>query len=241
MNDAWVTVATLEDPLEAELLEDVFREARIPVAMPGTHHRAMLGVLGGYVHIPVQVPQAHALEARQLVDAYRLSRAEEPAQPPPGAAAPEATSFCSRAEPRASTPRIERSPTSAVGVSLLGAVVLASVGAGHAYLRQYLAAALLFALGWTAVVALFMDFETWPALILLVLIDALGAARSAYKTRREPARADPYHTVKVAVLAVTALSLSPMLAQFLSMHAQASPEEPAMVPPPKHEWDGRER
>jgi Putative prokaryotic signal transducing protein len=82
---AWVAVATLEDPLEAQLLEEVFREAEIPVAMPGTQHRAMLGVLGGYVHIPVQVPQLHALEARQLVDAYRLNRAQVPAEPLPGA------------------------------------------------------------------------------------------------------------------------------------------------------------
>jgi hypothetical protein len=190
----------------------------------------MLGVLGGYVHIPVQVPQVHALEARQLVDAYRLTRAQAPAEPPPGAAASELTSQ-----------RIERSPRSAVGVSLLGAAVLASVGAGHAYVRQYFAAALLFVLGWTAVVALFMEYETWPALILLVLIDGIGAARSARQLAHESGRADPYHTAKVAVLAVTALSLSPMLAQFLSMHFQASPEQPAMVPPLKHEWDGRER
>jgi len=155
-DQAWVTVATLEDPLEAELLTGVFREAEIPVAMPGTQHRAMLGVLGGYVHIPVQVPHVHALEARQLVDAYRLSHAHAPAEP--------ALSTAASTLEEATPPRVERSPKSAVGVSLLGAGVLASVGAGHAYVRQYLAAAVLFALGWTAAAALFMGYETWPAL-----------------------------------------------------------------------------
>jgi hypothetical protein len=230
-DQAWLTVATLEDPLEAQLLEDVFSEAGIPVAMPGVQHRAMLGVLGGYVHIPVQVPEEHALEARQLIEAYRLNRAQAPTHENTAAAPDEAPT----------SQRVERSAMSAIGVSLLGAGVLVSVGAGHAYVRQYMAAVLLFVLAWSAAVALFMGVETWPALGLLILIDALGAARFARQSRREPGRAVSYHTAQVALLAVTALSLSPMLAQFLSMHFQAPPHTPELVPPLKQEWDGRER
>ena len=90
------------------------------------------------------------------------------------------------------------------------------MGAGHFYVRQYVAAASLFVFGWTAIIALLRGNETWPAIPLLVLIDMIGAATVAkQQTRGEVVHASR-HDLAIVVIALTAFALSPMMAGFLS-------------------------
>lgn len=223
LSHEWITIATLTDPMEADMLEDLFQHEGIPVAMAGKQHRAMLGVLGGYVSILMQVPANESERALELLNAFR-------AAPPPEKDA------TNRAESHAAKPR---SPKAAAGVAMLGVAVLASVGAGHVYVRQYVAAASLFVLGWTAMIALLRGDETWPAIPLLVLIDMIGAATAAaMQTRGEVVRTNR-HGFAIVVVALTAFALSPMIAGFLSYHFEAP--TPRIQRDHSPDWDGRTR
>lgn len=223
MTDEWATIATLADPVEAEMLEEVFRHEGIPVAMAGKQHRAMLGVLGGYVDILVQVPVKESERALELLNAFRLTP-------------PQATGATDGVE---TPPTKPRSPKAAAGVAMLGVAVLASVGAGHFYVRQYVAATSLFVFGWTAIIALLRGNETWPAIPLLVLIDMIGAATVAKQQTRGEVVRTSRHDLAIVVIALTAFALSPMMAGFLSYHFEAP--IPSTQPDRSLDWDGRAR
>lgn len=69
MSERFVTLKRLHDPIEAELAVGVLEEAGIPVTASGLNHRAMLGMVGSFVDITLQVPADRADEARELLDA----------------------------------------------------------------------------------------------------------------------------------------------------------------------------
>ncbi|MFT3924186.1 MAG: DUF2007 domain-containing protein [Myxococcales bacterium] len=231
-SDAWITIATLTDPVEAEMLEELLRNEGIPVAMPGLQHRAMLGVLGGYVSIPVQVPVRESQRARELLAAFRGAPGshEEPNE-----SSADTNSGATQAEP--ATP--VRSAKAAAGVAMLGTAVLGSVGAGHLYMRQYAAAAALFVLGWITVISLFAGANTWPGLPLLVFVDIVGAASIARSQSRGETENTYLHASVVIVMAVAAMVMAPWLSSLLARHVETPP---AMHGPTRNVgWDGRTR
>ena len=56
---------------EAALVRAVMSAHGIPVHISGEHHAAMLGIGGGAIDQVIFVPQAHAEEARSLLDELR--------------------------------------------------------------------------------------------------------------------------------------------------------------------------
>ena len=66
----WVRIATLQDPIQARALRELLEGSGIPCATPGAEHRGVLGFIGAYVSIAVQVPEADRDEAVRIYDAF---------------------------------------------------------------------------------------------------------------------------------------------------------------------------
>ncbi len=69
-NRRFVHLATLQDPVVAEMVRDLLADHGIPTATPGLMHRSLFGVAGGFVSIRLEVPHSDLSRARRLLEAF---------------------------------------------------------------------------------------------------------------------------------------------------------------------------
>ncbi|MEM9188131.1 MAG: DUF2007 domain-containing protein [Myxococcota bacterium] len=65
--DPFVVVWRTDDPVRADILKDLLEQEGIPVIVPGSMHRGMLGAVGGLVELSIQVPRSRTAAARDLI------------------------------------------------------------------------------------------------------------------------------------------------------------------------------
>jgi hypothetical protein len=159
------------DPVQAELLGEILRDAGIAARVVGTRSGAHIGVGQAILHVHIEVPAdqasqaVEAIESFLTVDGEALLRAEgalddEPEEPAP-----------------ATTPR---RPLFAAGAALI-----LPFGGGHWYAGRRITAAIVF-VAQAAAAAIALDGVSrgdWRALMfgivampVLAVLDALGAA-----------------------------------------------------------------
>jgi hypothetical protein len=171
--EALVTIARLHDPVRAEMLRELLSRQGIPAAAPGAFHRGLLGPLGAYIVIPLQVPARHEARARALLADVQAPEKgweviDENGRQPAGRTLgwePEGD-----AEERGPRPRIKRiAAFCAVGMTF---------GCGHFYARAMVAGGLLLAAE-LGVLLLGVPGGTWLtflALPFLIGVDLVGSA-----------------------------------------------------------------
>ncbi len=76
MDDEFVMVGYLHDPLRAQMLKALLEEEGVPVLLPGIEHRGMLGAAGAFIEIPVMVPRRHAEDTLELLEAMEEAESE---------------------------------------------------------------------------------------------------------------------------------------------------------------------
>ena len=179
-------------------MAEVLRSQGIAVATPGSQHRAMLGMLGAYVSIQLQVPDDRADEARALVAAFGLQG--------------NAPAAVSASQPQ---PERVRSIKVAVGAAILGAAALMSTGLGHLYAGQRASAAVLLIAGWACLLSALRGSPLWVALPLLALGDVVGAVLSLRGAQRGRPGQPLVHTALIGLFAYAALTSAPSVSTAL--------------------------
>ncbi len=180
MSARFVTIRTITDPHEAEMLKDLLEQEGIPATIQGNTHNALYGgILASALRVPLQVPEPDAERARAILDALETFDPIEPQEderdpldddgdgPGPYRSAP----LTSPELPR-------RKVLVAVAAAVIIPMVLLGFGAGHFYARSHLRGFALLFMGWTALVLLFGRGYTAAlfAIPLVILLDAAGAA-----------------------------------------------------------------
>ncbi|RLB56593.1 MAG: hypothetical protein DRJ42_02900 [Deltaproteobacteria bacterium] len=67
--DRFVTIATIQDPVRAEVLKDILAQEGIEATIAGANHSALFGQVGAFVTIHLQVLESRAVEASELIEA----------------------------------------------------------------------------------------------------------------------------------------------------------------------------
>lgn len=67
--DRFVTIATIQDPVRAEVLKDLLAQEGIEATIAGANHSALFGQVGAFVTIHLQVLESRAVEATELIEA----------------------------------------------------------------------------------------------------------------------------------------------------------------------------
>lgn len=226
-DERFVTVAMLDDPVQAEMIRDVLGQAGIVSTMQGAEHRGMLGVVGMYIQIPVQVPQSRAAEAAEIIDALdnpdaeivEDDRARHDADRAPSAREPgEGPYRVSAAPPPPRSPRLKR-------VAAFCSLAL-TFGTGHFYARESTAG---FALLAAELLAFALSVSVAPtavyAVLGLVLFDLIGGLRACdrYNEGRSRSRGG-----QVALAGGASVA-------FLGAAVLAGPWLASLAPPPEPE------
>lgn len=64
-----VTIRILDDQVVAEMYRDILEQEGIVTMIPGAFHRGMLGMMGGYIEIPLKVAAQDAERATEIIEA----------------------------------------------------------------------------------------------------------------------------------------------------------------------------
>lgn len=81
MVDGYVTVHKTNDPIEAEMLEELLRDSGIDVRLLGTRNAALLGAAQHIMNLRLEVPAEQAERAKELLKAYTTKGEPTPQQP----------------------------------------------------------------------------------------------------------------------------------------------------------------
>ncbi len=183
--DRFVTVATLDDPVQADMYRDLLSQSGIPVMTPGSMHRSMLGVLGSYVVIPIQVPELRAAEAAALLAAMADEGAvvvdDSPGMSDLGSSGRDADDGALAPGDGPYRRALQRTTAESPRLKRVAAFLALTVtfGSAHFYVREHVSGALLL---FAELGALGLS-TSWPSLIggvpVLVLVDLVGAVRAA--------------------------------------------------------------
>jgi len=177
-----VTITTLHDAIQAEMLCELLERAGIRAAVPGARHRGLLGPLGAYIVIPLQVSARDARRARAILAALHAPEARWEVIDENGRRAaartlglphpdedPGDAEGSGYAVPR---PRIKRiAAFLSLGVSL---------GCGHFYARAMAAGGLLLAAELMVLALGYPGGSAWTFLAVpfLMGVDLIGSARA---------------------------------------------------------------
>ena len=216
--DEFVTLEALHDPTRAAMLEEILREAGIPVHVLGLEQRRLFATVGATSLIQLRVPRSHLAEAEELVQAIEAPDAVlepvAPPEPPPGAGP-----YRGATEPREDygDPRLKR-------VSFFCALLL-TFGTGHFYAREKNTGWLLLLLEAVGFAGAFLGMPRLGAAVpALILYDAFGSLGAVDRFNAGAPRSEVAQLKRAPlVLAVAALGV------FLGPHVDAllTVEDPA--------------
>jgi len=191
-----VTLETHHDPTVAGLRRAVLEDAGIVVATPGLEHRALLGMVGSYIEIKLQVRRRDLEQARGLLEA--LDDPDEILEPvgdpvPPAGVGPYRGG--GGGAEGYDDARLKR-------VSAFCSLVL-TLGTGHFYARESNSGWLILLL---EVVALVVAANVYPGAVLavpmLVLYDLFGgfAAVDRYNAGKARSPADQLRAAPILLV-----------------------------------------
>lgn len=220
-DDAWASIATLHDPVQARALRGLLENAGIPAATPGAEHRAALGFVGAYVSIAVQVPERHRAEATRLYEAF--------VRPGLDSRVPSAGPASEASEPSGPS-RLKR-----IAVFM---AIWAPIGAGHLYARDGYAALVLFLAQSAAVITLCAGGGPSAATgaVLVWVYDVIGSVYAVERHNRGRPRT-PLASVAIPLAVVLVLhALAVPATTALETHVRAP--SPSRVPPEAYGHEG---
>jgi hypothetical protein len=171
-DDEIVILERLHDPVAAQMRADVLRSAGIDVATPGLQHSQMLGVMGNYITIPLQIRRVDLERAREVLEGLENpdELLEGPVDPTPPAGE----------GPYRGGEAVDRSygEERQKRVSAFCSLVL-TFGTGHFYARETTTAWLLLGLEVTAFVLGMRYDPMWMSAIpMLMAYDLFGSMRA---------------------------------------------------------------
>jgi hypothetical protein len=217
MPERFVIVHRTYDPLQADLLGDLLRDAGVFARVTGTRSAALIGVGQNVLEVHLAVPESQAAQASDFIEAY-LS-AEPVAEPDPAAGADEADVDVAQEEAQA--PEIR--PLLAAGSAFL------TFGVGHLYARRPATAAALLGGQLVAMAFLFMG-DSWyewtvgmTALIAIVGCDVVGGVLAARAHRSGVRRGRTWQAALGAAYVVGALALAHALGPHLTDPTRGDP------------------
>jgi hypothetical protein len=161
------------DPVQAELLGEVLRDAGIAARVVGTRSGAHIGVGQAILHVHIEVPAAQAGAATEAIESFLTADGEA----------------LLRAEGALDDEPDEPAPTETPKRPLLaaGAALILPFGGGHFYAGRRATAAVVF-VAQAAAAAVALDAigrGDWRAMMfaivampMLVVLDAIGGARA---------------------------------------------------------------
>lgn len=175
MSERFIIVHRTYDPLQADILGDLLRDAGVFARVTGTRSGALVGVAQNILEVHLAVPESQAAQASDFIEAY-LSSSGDGAGPDSAA---DAAADESEDEDEAAARAPEVRPLLAAGCAFL------TFGVGHLYARRPATAAALLAGQLVAMAFLFMG-DTWyewtvgmTALIAIVGCDVVGGVLAA--------------------------------------------------------------
>jgi len=251
--DEFVTVATLYDPVQAEVIRDVLAQEGITATVPGTHHSALYGAAGSFVELRLQVRAGDADRATDIIaamddessvvvddseEAAELSRVEhvDPGSRE-GAPGGEPGAGPYRSPPqkkRLRRPRLKRvAAFLSVGVTF---------GTGHLYARETLSGAMLTVAELAALFAATTTPVVAWAIPVLMLVDLVGSMRAVDRHNAGSDLPKGSQAIRTGALAGVAygfaLGVVPVVAPLLTPEPETlEGEEPRMGEPPAGGWE----
>jgi hypothetical protein len=220
MPERFVIVHRTYDPLQADLLGDLLRDAGVFARVTGTRSAALVGVGQNVLEVHLAVPESQAAQATDFIEAYLSASVEE--APDPAAGADEAEDAEEQDEEVAGRePEIR--PLLAAGSAFL------TFGVGHLYARRPATAAALLAGQLVAMAFLFMG-DTWyewtvgmTALIAIVGCDVVGGVLAARAHRSGVRRGRAWQSALGAVYGAGAHALAHALGPYLTDPTRGDP------------------
>ncbi len=210
-----VTVVVSHDPNEAALLKGLLEDHGLVVATPGLEHRAMLGMAGSFVKIPIKVPRRDKAEAEALLAALEEESDGD---------ADEGTEDGSDALP-AEAPRQRR-------VALFVACAM-TFGSGHFYVRENAAGLLLLVVEAVALALLCAGEPLGGVVVFGCIVADIGGSLQAVR-RQERGQAKLSRASQVLrtlpALAVASAATFGVL-QLLPEQEEEPPPVPMPLPP----------
>lgn len=204
-----VTVVVCHDPNEAALLKGLLEDQGLVVATPGLEHRAMLGMAGSFVKIPIKVPRRDEAEAKALLAALDTEDGE----------ADEGDDVLPEEAPRRRR------------IALFVACAM-TFGTGHFYVRENAAGLLLLVLEAVSL-SLLCAGEPLGGVVVFgcVLADIGGSLRAVRRQERgQPKLSRVSQVVRTLPAVAVASALTFGVLQLLP--EQEEPPAPPMPPPP---------
>lgn len=186
MSERFVIVHRTYDPIQAELVGSLLREAGIPARVTGTRSGALIGVAQNILEVHIAVPESQAGQATDFLEAYFSAEpVDEADEASEGQADDAETLEPEGPESDTNEPRpVELRPLLAAGSAFL------TFGVGHLYARRPVTAV---ALGVGQLVAMVYlvtgtQWSDWTlgltAVIGVLLCDVIGAVVAARAHRR---------------------------------------------------------
>lgn len=210
MSEPFVIVHRTYDPIQADLVGDLLRDAGIAARVVGTRSGAAIGVAQNIIEVHIAVPQSQAGQATDFLEAFLAAGDAELAAPDDGAADDD-----DEVEPDADAPRELRSMFAAGSAFL-------TFGVGHVYARRPWTAA---ALATGQVVAMYFlfagrEWDDWTIgmtmLAGVVACDLVGSTLAVRAYRRGVRRGATWQSAWGALYVggsvALALAIGPALA-----------------------------
>jgi hypothetical protein len=166
MSDRFVTVHRTYDPIQADLLGDLLRDAGVAARVTGTRSGGMIGVGQNILEISIAVPEAQAGEATDFLEAYFSADTGEHEEDP-------------AADDESAPDERPLRPLFAAGSAFI------TFGLGHLYARRPWTAAALAAGQAVAIYFLFAgsEWDDWAVgatmLVGVIAADVVGGAFAA--------------------------------------------------------------
>jgi hypothetical protein len=190
MSERFVIVHRTYDPIQAELVGSLLRDAGIPARVTGTRSGALIGVAQNILEVHIAVPESQAGQATDFLEAYFSAEPTEPSDEEAEAGEAEADTT-EAAEPESpedeeSTDErpVELRPLLAAGSAFL------TFGFGHLYARRP-ATGIALGVGQLVAMVYLIKGTQWAdwtlgltALIGILICDVAGAVVAARAHRR---------------------------------------------------------
>jgi hypothetical protein len=207
MSERFVIVHRSFDPVQAELLGDILRDAGLAARVIGTRSGAAIGVGQVIMELHIEVPTSQAGQATDFLEAYFATDGQQLLRE-----AGELDEDDDDSDDEDAAPASPRRAVLAAGVALV-----MPLGAGHVYARRPWTAAVLAAAHVVGIRYLFshhwVDMLTGGLIFaFLVAADVVGAVRAVRAEQRGAHRSAAGQLVAGAVMALVAIVAARLIA-----------------------------